>query len=90
MNIFPKNSQLLAILLLLYPVGPNPSGNPQPSVSPHTPYNVPHPTDTPRKPGVPRFGPDICEGHFDTIAILRGEMFIFKVFKIICVLIYNE
>ncbi|XP_066537232.1 matrix metalloproteinase-14a [Hoplias malabaricus] len=36
---------------------------------------APRPT---RRPDRPSFGPDICEGHFDTIAILRGEMFVFK------------
>ncbi|TNM93571.1 hypothetical protein fugu_001747 [Takifugu bimaculatus] len=34
----------------------------------------PRPTKFPR----PEHGPDICEGHFDTIAVLRGEKFIFK------------
>lgn len=51
------------------------SGSGSPHVTPHTPYN---PTQPPYSPGKPRFGPNICEGHFDTIAILRGEMFIFK------------
>ncbi|XP_026988351.1 matrix metalloproteinase-14b isoform X2 [Tachysurus fulvidraco] len=58
--------------------GHNPNSYPQPSASPYTPYHIPRPSDSPRKPEVPHFGPDICEGHFDTIAILRGEMFIFK------------
>ncbi|XP_076849605.1 matrix metalloproteinase-14-like isoform X1 [Brachyhypopomus gauderio] len=36
---------------------------------------APRPTTRPDRPS---FGPDICEGHFDTIAVLRGEMFVFK------------
>ncbi|XP_062337302.1 matrix metalloproteinase-14b [Osmerus eperlanus] len=57
----------------LYGSGSGP--RPPPPVTPHTPYDTPGPT---HRPGVPRFGPDVCEGHFDTIAILRGEMFVFK------------
>lgn len=42
--------------------------------APHPPAPRP-PT---RRPDRPSFGPDICEGHFDTVAFLRGEMFVFK------------
>ncbi|XP_062378719.1 matrix metalloproteinase-14b [Sardina pilchardus] len=55
--------------------GSGSGGHPRHPVTPRTPHHTPRPT---HRPGAPRYGPDVCEGHFDTMAILRGEMFVFR------------
>ncbi len=56
----------------------------RPSLQPTRPWVPPvHPTRSSHRPQPTarsdQDAPDICEGNFDTVTVLRGEMFVFKV-----------
>ncbi|XP_017333793.1 matrix metalloproteinase-15 [Ictalurus punctatus] len=67
----PPHSSPTQALPTVTPRRPNQPKNP-PGVPPRQP-DRPRTTDRPEQ-----YGPNICEGNFDTVTVLRGEMFVFK------------